>query len=133
MLAAYTTRTMPAFLVSSFLCGERMACRTAQRPICVASETRFQASTPCVQFGPPRAPLSWAGQGAGSLSPVAQVCGLLQMRWCAGEPDEADDPVPGADSTPHSLITCQNSWPQGVCEHQRSGSCSTSSEARTVS
>jgi hypothetical protein len=54
--------------------------------------------------------LSWAGQGAGSSSPLAQVCGLLQIRWCAGELDEADDPVPGADSTPHSLITCQNSW-----------------------
>src|SRR6266699_2664166 len=33
----------------------------------------------------------------------------------------------------HWLRICQNSCPQGVCEHQRSGSCSLSSSARTVS
>jgi len=33
----------------------------------------------------------------------------------------------------HWLRICQNSCPQGVCEHQRSGSCSMSSSARTVS
>src|SRR5207249_10507678 len=33
----------------------------------------------------------------------------------------------------HWLTICQNSCPQGVWEHQRSGSCSLSSSARTVS
>src|SRR6266567_5186517 len=33
----------------------------------------------------------------------------------------------------HWPMICQNSCPQGVCEHHRSGSCSLSSSARTVS
>src|SRR5215468_5772637 len=33
----------------------------------------------------------------------------------------------------HWLMICQNSWPQGVREHQRSGSCSASSSLNTCS
>src|SRR5438477_1534174 len=33
----------------------------------------------------------------------------------------------------HWAMICQNSWPQGVREHQRSGSCSASSSLNTCS
>src|SRR3989442_13406715 len=42
-----------------------------------------------------------------------------------------DEWVGGLDYHGHRI--CQNSCPQGVREHQRSGSCSTSSSASTVS
>src|SRR5258708_826002 len=56
-----------------------------------------------------------------------------QIRSCIAQRERASAPVPGGGSTPTGPRFEQTAFPQGVCEYQRSDSCSSSSSASTVS
>src|SRR6266571_2678662 len=63
----------------------------------------------------------------------ARVHKQERIRWSAWQREKSAVRVPGGDSRPMGTGSARTPGGKRVCEHQRSGSCSLSSSARTVS